>query len=152
MFSIRQWWDRLVVYGPKYGYYPNPVKTVLITKNGQYNNAVRMFKDTDITVSDSGHRYLGGALGSDSFLETFAQAKISGWVSDIEQLSVFAKSQPHAAFAAFTYGLSHRWTYLTRVLPTSTDLLQPLETVIHQTFLLAVTGQPACNNTIYQLL
>ena len=111
MISIRQWWDRLVVYGPKYGYYPNLVKTVLITKIGQYNNAVRMFKDTDITVFDSGHRYLGGALGSDSVLETFAQAKISGWVSDIEQLSVFAKSQPHAAFAAFTHGLSHRWTY-----------------------------------------
>ena len=85
-------------------------------------------------------------------LETFAQAKISGWVSDIEQLSVFAKSQPHAAFAAFTHGLSHRWTYLTRVLPTSTDLLQPLETVIHQTFLPAVTGQPACNDIVSQLL
>ena len=26
LFSIRQWGDRLVVYGPKYSYYPNPVK------------------------------------------------------------------------------------------------------------------------------
>ena len=152
LLSTRHWWDKLLAYGPKYGYYPNPAKTVLITKSEQYNNAIKLFNDTDIIVTDSGHRYLGGALGSDSFLETFTEAKIAQWVSDVEQLSAFAKSQPHAAFAAFYHGLRHRWTYLTRVLPVSTHLLQPLETVLRQTFLPAVTGQPACSDHTYQLL
>ena len=26
---IRSWWDRLVVYGPRFGYYPNAIKTVI---------------------------------------------------------------------------------------------------------------------------
>ena len=29
---VRSWWDRLVVYGPRFGYYPNALKAVIIAK------------------------------------------------------------------------------------------------------------------------
>ena len=64
-----------------------------------------VFKDTDITISTEGKGYLGGAIGSTSFIKLFMESKIKGWVDEIKTLSNIAKSQPHAAYAAFTHGL-----------------------------------------------
>ena len=80
------------------------------------------------------------------------EEKVSTWVTAVEQLSSFAKSQPHAAFAAFTHGRCHRWTYLTRVLPVTGSLLQPLEDAIRQKFIPSLTGQPPCNDQMRKLL
>ena len=80
------------------------------------------------------------------------EEKVSTWVTEVEQLSSFAKSQPHAAFAACTHGLCHRWTYLTRVLPVTGSLLQPLEDAIRQKFIPSLTGQPPCNDQMQKLL
>ena len=46
------------------------------------------------------------------------------------KLAEFAVSQPQASYAAFTFGLRHRWTYFLRTLPDITDLLEPLERAI----------------------
>ena len=91
----------------------------MIAKQETYEEAVTVFEGTGICITNVGKRYLGGALGSDHFLAKFAEGKISEWILEIERLSSFARSQPHAAFAAFSYGICHRWTYLTRVLPVS---------------------------------
>ena len=45
-------------------------------------------------------------------------------------MAEFARSQPQASYAAFTFGLRHRWTYFTRTLPDIENLLQPLERAI----------------------
>ena len=150
--SIRQWWDQLIIHGPRYGYFPHAGKTVVITKGESYEAAVTLFEDTGVTISDTGQRYLGGGIGGEAFLEGFARRKISEWVMEVEQLSAFAKSQPHAAFAAFQYGLVPPWTYLNHVLPVSTDLLQPLENAIRQTLLPVLTGQPAFNDQMRDLV
>ena len=46
------------------------------------------------------------------------------------KLAEFALSQPQASYAAFTFGLRHRWTYFLRTLPDITDLLEPLKRAI----------------------
>ena len=43
------------------------------------------------------------------------------------KLAEFAMSQPHTCYAAFTFGLRHRWTYFLKTLPDIEDLLEPLE-------------------------
>ena len=45
-------------------------------------------------------------------------------------MAEFAVSQPQASYAAFTFGLRHRWTYFLRTLPDIADLLEPLERAI----------------------
>ena len=142
----------LVVYGPRFGYYPNALKTVIIAKEDAKDEAADVFKDTGIEINVAGKRYLGGALGAEEFLERYIEEKDSSWVTEVEQLSSFAKSQPHAAVAAFTHGLCHRWTYLTRVLPVTGSLLQPLEDAIRQKFIPSLTGQPPCNDQMRKLL
>ena len=49
--------------------------------------------------------------------------KIAQWVGEVSLLSAIAITQPHAAYAAFTHGLSSKWSYLSRILPNlSTDV------------------------------
>ena len=61
----------------------------------------------------------------------------------MERLSLVALSHPHAAYAAFTHGLSSRWTYVARTIPDIRDLLLPLEQVIRHRFLTSLTGRSA---------
>ena len=53
---------------------------------------------------------------------------------------MIAGTQPHAAYTAFTHGLQSRWVYLSRVALEIADLLQPVENVLRQKFIPALTG------------
>ena len=82
--------------------------------------------------------------------------KVEGWISEIEKLSTFVVTQPHAVYAAFAHGLVSRWNYLLRVIDwdilSSIDLLQPLESVIRSQFIPAVTGQAPPGRQMRELL
>lgn len=50
--EMRKWWDILNEFGPKFGYYPKPSKTILIIKDPQLLNlANELFGDTGIKFS-----------------------------------------------------------------------------------------------------
>ena len=149
---IRQWWDKLLTAGPLYGYFPNALKTNLIVKEDKRAEATDIFKDTSINIC-TGKRYLGGALGTDDFGEQFLKDKVNGWIKEVKVLAQVAKSQPHAAYAAFVHGLIGRWVYTLRVgLPSAANLTLPLEKAVRQTFIPALTGQPELNNLVRDLL
>ena len=67
-------------------------------------------------------------------------------MNEVEKLSEITKTQPHAAYAAFTHGLSSKWNYLLRVTDWDQhqrdDVLDSLEKAIHSHFIPALTGQP----------
>ena len=56
-------------------------------------------------------------------------------MNEVEKLSKITKTQPHAAYAAFTHGLSSKWNYLLRVTDWDQhqhdDVLDSLEKAIH---------------------
>ena len=95
---------------------------------------------------------MGAALGSRSFTEEYVTSKVNSWVKEIEKLTTFASSQPHAAYAAFTHGLSGKWTHLARTVPGTSDLLQPLEEVIRHRFIPALIGRTAISDVERELL
>ena len=80
-----------------------------------------MFRDTAIDVTIEGHKHLGTALGSRSFLEEYVGEKVDEWVNEVTKLADFAISQPQACIAAFTFGLRHHWTDFLRTLPDIAD-------------------------------
>lgn len=45
-YSVHAWWDKLVLLGPAYGYYPNASKTWLIVKEHHLPSAVHTWKQT----------------------------------------------------------------------------------------------------------
>ena len=108
---LRSWWDPLVEIGPQYGYFPNGSKTHVIAKPHHAETAKEIFNNTGIVISTEGECYLGGAVGTSSFVRQYIGRKVECWV----KLSKIAKTQPHAAYAAYTHGLSSKWNYLLRI-------------------------------------
>ena len=140
--NLRSWWDTLSSRGPAFGYHPNASKTYLVVKQEHETSARQLFADTEVHITLQGKRHLGAAIGSKSFTEEYVRNKVETWTNEIKRLAQVATSQPHAAFEAFTHGLSSRWSYLTRTIPDIQDLLLPIEKEIHQTFIPAITGRP----------
>ena len=149
---LRSWWDQLVDFGPTYGYHPNASKTWLIVKEEKFEEATTTFEGTGVSITQEGKRHLGAALGTIKFIESYVKNKVSEWVHEIEVLSTFAVTQPHAAYAAFTHGLTSRWIILARTTPNIGNLLQPLEEAIRLKFLPALTGKAAFSDDIRDLL
>ena len=92
-------------------------KCRLITKPEKEHAAMEVFDDTVINITTEGHKHPGAALGLRSYLEEYMGENVGDWVNQVTKLAEFAISQPQASYAAFTFGLQHRWTYFSRTLP-----------------------------------
>ena len=106
IYQIREWWSQLLKLGPGYGYFPNAAKTWLITKDKHLSRAQTTFEGTGIQITMRGRPYLGAPIGCSEYVESFVHDYVDQWSSELEVLTDFAKSQPHAAFSALTKGLS----------------------------------------------
>ena len=92
-------------------------------------------------VTIQGQRHLGAAIGSREYVEEYVNDKLTKWISEITALAEFAVTQPQASYAAYTFGLKHRWTYFLRTLPDIQDLLEPLESAISRVLIPAITDR-----------
>ncbi len=139
---IRKWWDDLNEYGPKYGYFPKPSKTILIVKSSEtLKTAQSVFHGTGIKIECSGERHLGAVIGSDTFKNTYVAEKVQKWCQDVKQLASIAVEEPQAALTAYTKGICHRWTFVQRTIPGISHLFQPLEDCLRDDFIPALVGR-----------
>ena len=92
--------------------------------------ARELFAGTGINIITEGKRHLGAAVGSRSYTKEYVAGKVRKWSEEFKQLANVAQTQPHAAYCAYTHGLSSRWSFLSRTIPDISDLLQPLEEAI----------------------
>ena len=98
-----------------------------------------MFAGTGINITTDGSKHLGAALGQRSYLEEYVGSKVKEWISELTLLAECAITQPQACYAAFTFGLRHKWTYFMRTLPDIEDLLEPLERAISDVLIPSLT-------------
>ena len=139
--KLHHYWMELNEIGPGYGYFPHAVKTILLTKGDLQDKARELFSDTGVTIRTEGCRYLGGALGSDDFRRSYMESMVDKWCTELLALARIAESQPHAAFTAFTKGLSSRWTYHLRSTACPAEVFSVLDSVINESLLPALTGR-----------
>ena len=99
------------------------------------------FKETAINETVQGQGHLGAAIGSREYVEEYVNDKVTDWISEITKLAEFVVTQPQASYAAYTFGLKHRWTYFLRTLPDIQDLLEPLESAISRVLIPAITDR-----------
>ena len=102
--ALYEWWQNLIAIGPSRGYFPHPVKTVLIVKPQHLEEAKKIFKDTKVTITVEGKRHLGAVIGSPFFKETYVSELVKEWVLQLDELCNIAAIDPHAAYCAFTVG------------------------------------------------
>ena len=120
--NLRSWWDVLSLQGPDFGYYPNASKTYLVVKEEFHQTATEAFANTNVVITTEGKRHLGASIGSKSFTEEYVNSKVQVWVKEISRFSQIACSYPHEAYAAFTHGISNKWSYLSRTIPNISSL------------------------------
>ena len=140
--DLRAWWDQLTREGPDFGYYPNPTKTWLVTKEGCQAAGLSTFAGTGVNITPDGRPYLGAAVGSVKYVENYVESKVSSWLFNVCKLTTIAKTQPHAAYSALTHGLSSKWTYLCRTVPNISNFLKPLDDALRTKLFPALTGKP----------
>ena len=140
--QLRVWWDDLAEKGPSFGYHANPLKTWLVTKASCHSDAVAAFAGTNVNVSQDGRPHLGAALGTPDYSNHFVAEKVNTWSGELKLLSAIAKTQPHAAYAALTHGLSSRWAFLSRTMPNISNHLQQLEGIIRTILIPSLTARP----------
>ena len=137
--DVKTWWDELMGSGPPLGYFPSPKKCWLIVKPEKEQAAKEIFSETAINITTEGRKHLGAALGSRDFLEEYVGEKVEEWVAQVARLAKFATTQPQSSYAAFVFGLRHRWTYFLRTLPDIAPFLEPLEHAIADLLVPAIT-------------
>ncbi len=150
--ALRQWWDLLKEHGPSFGYHVNAAKTWLLVKPEKESAAASTFEGTGINITIRGVVHLGAPLGDSAYAEEVIKQKVAVWVEELSTLANFGLAQPHLAFCALTQGLLGKWTYLSRTTEVIGTLLQPLEDILHQRFLPAITGKDQAAPTMRALM
>ena len=84
-----EWFEKLCLMGPKYGYYPKPKKTILIVDKEYNSEAHAQFDHLGVRVV-RGHHFLGGFIGGLEATNQFLQGKVKEWTT----LSDAAKFNP----------------------------------------------------------
>ena len=56
-------------------------------KDAQLSEAHALFQGSGIPITSEGKRYLGAAIGSESFVHSYVSEKVSEWITEMELLS-----------------------------------------------------------------
>ena len=99
-----------------------------------------MFGDA-VNITLEGRRHLGAVIGSKEFKDQYCQEKVDKWLREMESLAEISKSQPHAAYVAFTKGFKSKFTYYLRTIESFEEYVDPIEKVIHSSFLPSFFGR-----------
>ena len=121
--------------GPSYGFVPKPKDTRVLTMPLQLaatRSAFQAFPSaTVLDITDSGLPVLGAFLTKSAAARaTFVETKVASFDRQLDALARFAHTEPHAAHAAFTHGLSARWNPVQRLLPDCGPAFLPLQNTI----------------------
>ena len=150
--NLRNWWDKICLYGPLLGYYPKASKSWLVVKAEKEEEAKQIFAGTGIQITTEGRKYLGGYVGTRAGAEKYVNSLQEEWVEQLEELSKIAKSEPQAAYTAFTAGFKHKVTYFIRTIPNLKDVLKPLDIAIDTKLIPALTEGHALSSDDRKLL
>ena len=83
--------------GPRYGYYTEPKKHMLIVDKEFDSEAHKQFDHLGVRVVRD-QRFLGGFIGDLEAINQFVQGKVKEWTNIITILSEAAQLYPQAAF------------------------------------------------------
>ena len=97
--------------------------------------------DTKINATTEGKRHLGAVIGSNDFRTKHVNEKVTDWFSQLRVLSEFSKSQLLAACASFCFGKQNKLSYFLRTIPEMNDLMQPVDKIVQNLLLPAISGE-----------
>ena len=112
MKDLFDWFQLLTERGGPLGYFVNGSKSWLIVKKEEYVARAREIFGDQVNITTEGQRHLGASLGSLDFKRDYCTEKVNSWSEQLKMLADIVKTQPQAAYAAFTKGFLSKLTYL----------------------------------------
>ena len=146
--SLKALLDKLCTIGSDFGYHV--IKCHLIVKDHLMDKAKQVFKDKDVEIT-SGHRVLGSAIGSEESCDSILQEKQVKYNNLLEKLSQHAKTSPQNVYKAFTNGVQHKLTFITRTTPNSNSILHATENVIKDKLIPSIVHHPSYDDKHRQI-
>ncbi len=89
---LARFFDLLCKHGPKFGYFPEPVKSILVVRPEWKGRAREVF-GTRFKIS-CGERYLGGFVGTRPEETAWLSEKVDAWVEGVSLLARVASQYP----------------------------------------------------------
>ena len=108
-------------------------------KEEKYDEAKQIFDGTGINITTQGRKYLGGYVGTKEGAEEYVQELVIDWITQLQELTKIAKSEPQTAYSAFVSGFQHKMTYYIRTIPNLAPILKPLDDYLTENFIPAIT-------------
>ena len=96
--------------------------------------------------------YLGAVIGSQQYKDEYVNELVTRWTKELKVLSQIAEIQPQAAYSAYVHGFRGKVTYFLRTIPDITYCLQPVEDIMRNEFIPAITGGNQCSDKERDLL
>ena len=118
----------------------------------KFEHAKNMFSGTCLKVTSAGKRHLGAVIGSQDYKNEYVNNLVTTWKEELETLSKIAEIQPQAAYSAYVHGFKGKFVYFLRTIPNINDHLQPIEEVIRNNLIPAITGGHQCSDEERKLL
>ena len=134
------WYQALITEGKKYGYFVNGLKSWLILKSSSLSEEAQDVFQESVNITIDGKRHLGAVIGSDNYRKEYCDQLVQNWVGQIKVLCNIAKSQPQAAYSAFTKGFKSKFTYFLRTIENFENYVHPVDEIIGNTFLPTLFG------------
>jgi hypothetical protein len=134
---IKAVFARLQEIGPRFGYYPEPTKSILVVREKNLDEAKKAFADFGFKIK-TGNRYLGGFIGEKEAQDAWIQSETEGWAEAVEKVSLVAKNFPQSAYAALQKSLQQRWQFVQRVTKDIGGNFESIQDAIEATFLPAL--------------
>lgn len=139
--SIRAHFKRLQELGPKFGYFPNPSKSIIVVPAHSLARAKAAFADLGFTVK-TGSRYLGGFLGERDLFDSWIAKKTAYWSRAIEALASVAPAYPQDAYTGLQKSLQQEWHFVQRVVRDTGPHFAAVADTLSSVFLPALFGEP----------
>ena len=139
--QLYNWYKHLSKEGQKFGNLVNGSKSWLIVKSGELAKEAKRVYGEEVNITTEGQRHLGAVIASQEYKDQYCEEKVWAWKEEIERLSEIAKSQPHAAYIAFTKGYKSKFTYFMRTIGSFEDYVDPIQEVIEDLLLPTLFGQ-----------
>ena len=108
-YKVRDRFKRLLEYGPFYGYWAEPSRSIIIVKEDHVPSGKNVFADLSINAVLA-DRFFGDYIGNGEDTRRLLRSKTTKWIEAVECLSHSAVSYPQSAYAAFTHSLSRIMT------------------------------------------
>ena len=90
--GIKDYWGKLTVLCPKYGYFPKASKSYLIVKEDKLGEARNVFNNSNVSITIEGKRHLGAVIGSNEYREEYVKDLVNDRNNQLVFLSSIAES------------------------------------------------------------